>query len=163
MQLQQAESLRSTASHWEKDQIERTVNSLIYFCDIRWIHACLWLCGGGWQWNKIRALIGAHLLMELFENHGPGGHGEDEPWRWHHSPERNNKRRLVLVKTKDVCLRRFFPLSRFVLWAENVTTQYTDLCFSGNRLSLCRSAEDWRWGGEAESGPLVLSADHMSG
>lgn len=44
-----------------------------------------------------------------------------------------------------------------------MTTQYTDLCFSGNRLSLCQSAEDWRAGSEAESGPLLLSTDHMSG
>ena len=127
------QSLCSAASHGgEKTRFR--VNSLNYFCDVRWMHACLHLC----------------VVIKLFENHRARGHGEDEPWRWHHSLECNNKRCLVLAKTKDVCLRPlfsfpFFP--RLVLWVESVTTQYTDFCFSGNTVSLCRSAEGWGGGG----------------
>lgn len=145
---------RKQWSHWS-----------IFVISDECMHVCVGASGEGWwmwQWNKISALIGAHLLMKLFQNHRLRGHTKDEPWRWHQSPERNNKRRLVLVKTKGVCLRPLFSLSGFVLWVENVTTQYTDLSFFGNRLSLCWSAEDWREGW-AESSPLVFSTDHMSG
>lgn len=57
-------------------------------------------------------------------------------------------------KTKNVCLQPLFSLSKSVLRVESVTTQYTDLCFSGNRLSLCQSTEDWRegWGSELPFG-----------
>lgn len=80
----------------EHTMLRKTGNSVIYFSDIQWMHERLCL-------RKIGALIGAHLAMKLSEKLGPRGHREDELWRWHQSPERNNKRHLVQVKTEEVC------------------------------------------------------------
>lgn len=63
------------------------------------------------------------------------------------SPEHNNKHNLVLGKTKEVFVGVFsflslsppLSLSLLILRVESVTTQPTDLCFCGNRISLCRS------------------------
>lgn len=143
------QSLCSTASHWEKSlsQIQRTVISLIYF-DIRWKHACLYLCTGvTMKQNQCRNWC-TYLLMKLFENHQPRGHREGEPCRWHQSPERNNKQRLVLVKTKDVCLRPFFLFQdsscELKMWRHGTLT-FVSLVTDSLCVGLQRIVGGWGW------------------
>lgn len=91
------------------------------------MHVCVYV-RGAWRWNyrQINAPIHMHLLMKLFEKHR--GHGEDDPWRWHHHSleSRTTNASFFLLKQRLFVYSTFFsfricPVS-WKMWRHSTLT-----------------------------------------
>lgn len=144
--MQQQQQQQQAQSMQHDFPLENT--EWIYFWDIEWMHVCLCKVGEGARWGNGKkaesnwcVFLNGTILASPAQRSQRG-------WTMTMTSE-SRAQTLSCFSENKGCLFSgpFFPPSGLILWVENVTKQYTDLCFSGNRLSLCRSAENLGGGG----------------